>query len=118
VLYRLATALVMPTLFESVSIPIYEAFQAGLPVCASAVVALPEPIGDAGLLFDPLSVNSMADSMRTLLRDPVLRRELASRGKKRLALMTHDLYGAQLQGLAEELLQKNNRSASRRWKCL
>ena len=52
-IYKLATALVMPSLFESVSIPIYEAFQAGIPVLASNILAIPEQVGDAGLLFDP-----------------------------------------------------------------
>ena len=43
----------MPSLFESVSIPIYEAFQVGTPVAASNILAIPEQVGDAGLLFDP-----------------------------------------------------------------
>ena len=40
-IYHLATALVMPSLFESVSIPIYEAFQAGTPVAASGICRYP-----------------------------------------------------------------------------
>ena len=42
--------LVMPTLFESVSIPIYESFFLKVPVCASNVVALTEQVGGAGIL--------------------------------------------------------------------
>ena len=62
-IYKLAAALVMPSLFESVSIPIYEAFQVGTPVAASNILAIPEQVGDAGLLFEPTSVASIRDAM-------------------------------------------------------
>jgi len=39
----------MPSLFESISIPVYEAFQAGTPVVASNILSFPEQVGDAGL---------------------------------------------------------------------
>ena len=52
-IYKLSAMLIMPTLFESVSMPVYEAFALKVPVCAANVVALPEQIGDAGVLFDP-----------------------------------------------------------------
>ena len=41
----------MPSLFESISLPIYEAFSLKIPVCCSNVVALPEQVGEAGLLL-------------------------------------------------------------------
>ena len=43
--YKMSIMLVMPTLFESVSIPIYESFFLKVPVCASNVVALTEQVG-------------------------------------------------------------------------
>lgn len=102
-IYRGAIGLVMPSLFESVSTPVYEAFQAGIPVCASDVVALPEQIGDAGLLFDPLSVESMGESMRSLLNDRALRMRLVENGRKRFSSMTYEKYGESLQALLNEL---------------
>ena len=59
--------LVMPTLFESVSIPIYESFFLKVPVCASNVVALTEQVGGAGILFDPNDVYDMAKKISILL---------------------------------------------------
>ena len=97
--YRLATALVMPSLFESVSIPIYEAFQVGTPVAASNVLAIPEQVGDAALLFDPTSPASIRDVLLTLLRDPDATRALGAKGKARMAAMTPERYGAELQRL-------------------
>ena len=98
-IYRLATALVMPSLFESVSIPIYEAFQVGTPVAASGILAIPEQVGDAGLLFDPISVASIKDAILGIVKDPEAARLLGKRGRDRMAAMTPERYGAQLQDL-------------------
>jgi glycosyltransferase involved in cell wall biosynthesis len=98
-IYRLATALVMPSLFESVSIPIYEAFQVGTPVAASGILAIPEQVGDAGLLFDPKSVASIRNAMLALVRDPEAARLLGKKGKDKMLAMTPERYGAQLQNL-------------------
>jgi glycosyltransferase involved in cell wall biosynthesis len=98
-IYRLATALVMPSLFESVSIPIYEAFQVGTPVAASGILAIPEQVGDAGLLFDPKSVASIKDAILGIVRDPEAARLLGERGRDRMLVMTPERYGAQLQSL-------------------
>ena len=100
-IYRLATALVMPSLFESISIPVYEAFQMGTPVAASNILALPEQIGDAGLLFDPTSVASIKGAMLDIVNNPAAARERASRARARMAAMTPERYGAQLQALLD-----------------
>jgi glycosyltransferase involved in cell wall biosynthesis len=103
VIYRLATALVMPSLFESVSIPIYEAFQVGTPVAASGILAIPEQVGDAGLLFDPSSVASIKQAILKIIKNPELARLLGKRGRDRMLTMTTERYGAQLQKLLDEL---------------
>jgi len=102
-IYKLATALVMPSLFESVSIPIYEAFQAGTPVVASNILAIPEQVGDAGLMFDPRSVASIKDAILRIAKDPAAARKLGKRGQDRMSAMTSERYGAQLQILLSEL---------------
>jgi len=99
--YRLATVVVLPTLFESISIPVYEAFMTGAPVCASNVVALPEQIGDAGLLFDPTSPEDIAEKVDRLLRDPSLRAELVRRGRERIRSLTRERYALQLKGVLD-----------------
>ena len=101
--YRLASALVMPSLFESVSIPIYEAFQLGTPVVASAILAIPEQVGDAALLFDPMSATSIKDAILSVVRDPEAARRRAKRGREKMQAMTPQRYGNQLQDLLDEL---------------
>jgi glycosyltransferase involved in cell wall biosynthesis len=98
-IYRLATALVMPSLFESVSIPIYEAFQTGTPVIAADILAIPEQVGDAALLFDPTSVASIKQAILKIISDPEAARRIGKRGKDLMSAMTPERYGAQLQSL-------------------
>ncbi len=100
-IYRLAAALIMPSLFESVSIPIYEAFQAGTPVAASGILAMPEQIGDAGLTFDPTSVQSMKSAILGILQNPGRARALADLGRRKMEQMTLERYGSQLQELLD-----------------
>ena len=102
-LYHGATIVAVPTLFESISLPIYEAFSLGIAVCASNVVALPEQVGAAGLLFNPLSPDDIAESMIRLLRSPDLRRQLIERGKDRIATLTADAYGQSLSRILDKL---------------
>jgi glycosyltransferase involved in cell wall biosynthesis len=104
-IYELATALVMPSLFESVSIPIYEAFQVGTPVMASNILAIPEQVGDAGLLFDPTSVASIKEAILRVTGDPEAARQLGKRGQDRMSAMTPERYGAQLRDVLTEMLR-------------
>jgi glycosyltransferase involved in cell wall biosynthesis len=101
--YKLAHIVVIPTLFESISIPIYEAWMMGVPVCASNVVALPEQLGDAGVLFDPLSVEDIAEKISTVLNDAELRSTLVARGKRRVEALTIDRYAQELRAMLEQV---------------
>ena len=103
VIYKLATALIMPSLFESVSIPIYEAFQVGTPVAASNILAIPEQVGDAGLLFDPKSVASIKKAILKIVGDTEGAHLLGEKGRDRMLAMTPERYGSQLQDLLREL---------------
>ncbi len=83
-LYRLAQFVVIPTLFEAASAPLFEAWRDSVPVACAAVTSLPEQAGDAALLFDPLSVEAIADALRQMRSDAGLRQDLIQRGVKRL----------------------------------
>lgn len=67
-----AIGLVFPSLWEGFGLPVLEAMACGTPVIASNLSALPEVVGDAGLLVDPYNVESIAAAMRQLLRDKQL----------------------------------------------
>jgi glycosyltransferase involved in cell wall biosynthesis len=101
--YKLSYMMVMPSLFESVSIPIYEAFNLGVPVCCSNVVALPEQVGDAGLLFDPHDYKDIAEKISLYLCNEEIRQEKISLGYNRIKGFTHSLYQEKLNNLLSEI---------------
>jgi len=83
-IYRLAQFVIFPTLFEAASGPILEAWQDGVPVACSTVTSLPEQVGDAALLFDPFSVDAIANALHRMSTDENLRNELIKKGERRL----------------------------------
>jgi alpha-1,3-rhamnosyl/mannosyltransferase len=83
-LYGRAECLLFPSRFEGFGLPVLEAMACGLPVVASNRAAIPEAVGDAGLLVDPEDTAAMADSVRRL-REPALRAEMVRRGRARAA---------------------------------
>jgi glycosyltransferase involved in cell wall biosynthesis len=92
-LYAGARCLVMPTLFEAAGGfgPIAEAFLAGVPVACSNVTSLPEQVGDAALLFDPLDEDAIASALGTLWSDGDLRATLAQRGRANISRFSWEL---------------------------
>ncbi|MDX6512228.1 MAG: hypothetical protein QOE36_1732 [Gaiellaceae bacterium] len=69
-LYRRASALVFPSLYEGFGQPPLEAMACGCPVACSNVTSLPEVVGDAARLFDPRSPEAIAEAVEDVLRDP------------------------------------------------
>ena len=82
-LYYVASALVFPSLFEGWGMPVLEAFRAGLPVTCSNATSLPELVGDAALVFDPLDVEAIAYAVNRIWVDEDLRIRLRERGRER-----------------------------------
>ena len=84
-LYRRARGMIMPTFFGPTNIPPLEAMVIGCPMAVSNIYAMPEQVGDAALLFDPRSVEEIADAMLRLATDDALCLRLANAGKARAA---------------------------------
>lgn len=83
-LMREARAVLYPTRMEGFGIPPLEAFHLGVPVIASGAGGSSEVIGDAALLVDPDSPQSIAVGIERVLRDSALRAELCRRGTARI----------------------------------
>jgi glycosyltransferase involved in cell wall biosynthesis len=103
ILMKNANFLIMPTLFESVSIPIYEAFQIGTPVCASNVVSLPDQVGDAGIIFDPNSVQSITENALLLITNKDLKNTLVNKGYDKIKALSDTWYRESLEKIINEL---------------
>ncbi len=76
-----AMALVFPSTFEGFGIPIVEAMSCDVPVITSNITSMPEIAGDAALLTDPYSVDSISSAMTKLSNNEVLRNELINKGR-------------------------------------
>ncbi len=87
-LYNAADVLVMPSFYEGFGFPALEAMACGTPVVASNAAALPEVVGDAGLLIDPHRPESIAEAIARILSDPTLAAELRQRGLERAKTFT------------------------------
>ncbi|MDB4949847.1 MAG: glycosyl transferase group 1 [Gemmatimonadetes bacterium] len=87
-LYAGAECLLVPSLYEGFGLTPLEAMLAGVPVVASCRASVPEVVGDAGLLVDPLDADAVAEAVRSLRGRPELRAELVRRGRERAARFT------------------------------
>lgn len=101
-IFEEALGLVMPTFFGPTNIPPLEAWALGCPVITSDIRGIREQMGDAALLIDPRSAESLAGAMMRLSTEPQLRRDLAVRGRARLALFTPEDFRKGLIEIVEE----------------
>ncbi len=79
-----ADAVVVPsTCDEYYNFVSAEAMSCGTPVIASNLGALPEIVGDGGLLFEPGDALGLADSIQALAQDADLRQRVRTRARSR-----------------------------------
>lgn len=77
-----ADALCLPSLMEGFGMPVVEAMACGTPVVVSDRGALPEVVGDAGIVVEP-TVEGVTDGLHAVLDDPGRSAELRRRGPLR-----------------------------------
>ncbi len=69
-LYRTASAMVFPSLYEGFGQPLLEAMACGCPVAAADAAAIPEVCGGAARLFDPTRPEAIAEAVEEVLARP------------------------------------------------
>jgi glycosyltransferase involved in cell wall biosynthesis len=77
--------LVMTSQHEGFGVPAIEAMTLGLPVVASRIGALPEVVGDGGLLVDTTDPSALAGAVARVLGEPGLKETLAEAALRRVA---------------------------------
>ena len=90
-LYEGARLLVQPSFDEGFGIPVLEAMTLGVPVVASSRGALPEVLGDAGLLVDPEDRDGMAGAIQRMVDDDAFAAACAAKGVLRSRERTWEL---------------------------
>lgn len=84
-LLRHARCLVLPSLYEGFGLPPLEAMARGVPVICSNAGSLPEVVGDAAFMHDPLDHAALAAHLALLWSDPGVRDTLAAKGRAQQA---------------------------------
>ncbi|MFC6979142.1 glycosyltransferase family 4 protein [Microbulbifer taiwanensis] len=82
--YASASVVACPSLYEGFGLPAGEAMACGVPVVSSDGGALPEVVGDAGLVVPAGDCVALAQALHKLLSDESLRQDLGRKGRERI----------------------------------
>jgi glycosyltransferase involved in cell wall biosynthesis len=106
-LMQSALALAFPSLFEGFGLPVLESMACGCPVLTSNRGSLAEVAGDDALIVDPTSIDSMAEGLLKLTRDPQLRESLKLRGLSRASHFTWSEAARSIIKIYQEVLEES-----------
>lgn len=79
-IYNLATAFIMPSLYEGFGLPVLEAMACGCPVIATKEGSLPEVAGDAAYYVDAYSIDAIQQGIQKLMGDKQMTKKLSENG--------------------------------------
>lgn len=99
-----AFALAFVPYFEGFGIPIVEAMYCDVPVITSNVTSMPEVAGNAALLVDPFSADSIKEAMMKIYKDEILRNQLIANGRKQRENFSWDKTADKLWNCMEKTL--------------
>ena len=85
-LYSGALAFIYLSLYEGFGLPPLEAMQCGTPVITSNTSSLPEVVGDAGKMFDPMDADGICQAIVDVYSCPELRSTMRQRSLERAKL--------------------------------
>ena len=95
-LYSGAIAFVYPSVYEGFGLPPLEAMACGTPIIASNTTSLPEVVGEAGLLIDPLNISEIASAIEQVIKDAELRTKLREKGLQHAKLFSWETTAQQV----------------------
>ena len=104
-LYRTASLVVIPTLYEAGSGPLYEAMRYSCPVICSNVTSLPDTMGNDNFIFDPNSIDEFVSLIRIMLTDDNLRQKNISNSIERMNYFRSRKYAYRFLEVYQELKQ-------------
>ncbi|MCA9900826.1 MAG: glycosyltransferase family 4 protein [Ardenticatenaceae bacterium] len=104
--YNAAELLVFPSVYEGFGLPVVEAMACGTPVIASNSSSIPEAVGEAGLLFAPNDVETLASQMTAVLTDTTLKNKLRQQGLEHAQTFSWARAGLETAVVYQRALQK------------
>jgi glycosyltransferase involved in cell wall biosynthesis len=102
-LYNGAKAFIFPSWHEGFGLPVLEAMACGTAVIAANTSSLPEVVGRADALFDPMDGAAIAASLARVLTDDGFRAELRAHGLRRARLFSWPVTARRALGAFEAL---------------
>jgi glycosyltransferase involved in cell wall biosynthesis len=105
-IYALADGLLLPSLYESVGMPVMEAMAMGCPALTSNRYGTRELAQDAAVLVNPDSVDDIAHGIVRLLDDSGLRARLREAGRARAQQFTWERTAAQVLNVLESISEE------------
>lgn len=110
-LYAGCEAFLFPSVYEGFGLPVLEAMACGAPVVGSNRAAIPEVIGDAGLIVDPHDYAGMAAAVSRLHEDRSFRESLVRRGHARAGQFSWERAAQQTVNLLHEVAEWDSAAA-------
>ena len=105
-LYQNASVFVFPSVYEGFGIPPLEAMTWGCPVVCANAASLPEVVGDAAELVDPMDESSIANGILRVLTDHEYAQQLIEKGRAQARKFSWDRSAEQLFAVCKEVLEK------------
>lgn len=102
--YQSASLFLSLSRHEGFMVPLLECMTFGIPILALARAAVPETLGDAGILMETADPEKAAALVAEVLADETLRSEMADRGRRRLRRYNLEHWGFTFRLLLEALL--------------
>lgn len=97
IFYSWALAFVFPSLYEWFWLPILESMVLWIPVACSNLSSLPEVAGqDGAVYFNPLSIESIKQSIKEITENESLRQNLIKNWYKRIDLFSWEKMGKEI----------------------
>ncbi len=96
-LFQAARVFVLPSLYEGFGLPAAEAMACGIPTIAGNRSSLPEVVGDGGLLVEVEDAGELAHSIRLVLNEDSLAREISERGLRHVRRFRWDQAARQME---------------------
>lgn len=106
--YKLAEALLLPSLYEACPSPPIEAMASGCPVITSNRYGMKEVVDNAAVLVDPENIDDIAEGMKRVMTEHGLKEKLIKAGKKRSRFFSWRKCARETLLLLEEVLSTRN----------